>query len=501
MQNGSYVILSYKLKHSYDVGEFLDSYRRILQRSVDMIWENVEWAEGRQKKYYVVKLGRKKIKKHYHVKRLIPLIPKTREFKGNLRNELLKEWSYAAHYVDSAIKVAYSILNSWRRNYLKGRRGRNKPLVKRKFVRVKETLYRYRDGKIIVTIKPRELYLEFDLSRAWFRKRVEGCSLGELVLKEDELIITFRKPLAGRRAVEYIGWDLNKYSLDGFSPKYGWIRVDLGRLYHIHRVHEVKRKKVQSIASKKHSAKPIVSKHGKRERNRARDFVHKLTTWLARSFPDAAHGFENLEKQGMYTRSKRHNRDIAKQNWRQVIRLMSYKAEVKLVDPRGTSSTCPQCGGRLVKLQGGRLVKCRKCGLTLDRQLCGAINIYLKMRGFPRSPSTFYRAVIRKMIPRWKAQMRGLGGVTPIGCEADDEPPMNPGGGPRLMNTKRLADQSLPTTIKVYQPQTPYTDPSSWIFTRRDTLRMRSYSSREHRSSSASPSSTWKTRLSSGLRS
>ncbi|RLE73519.1 MAG: transposase [Thermoprotei archaeon] len=372
----------------------------------------------------MVKRGRK-VKKYYHVKRLIPVIPKSREFKRNLRNEL--DWCYAAHYVDSAIKTAYSILNSWRRNYLKGRRKRNKPRIKRKFARIKETLYVFRDEKIRITVKPREMYLEFDLSKTWFKKRVKGWDLGELILKENKLILTFRKPLEKERVTEYIGWDLNKYSLDGFSPKYGWIRVDLKKLYHIHRVHEIKRKKAQSRASKKPSLKPVVSKHGLRERNRARDFVHKLTTHLVRVFPKAIHGFEDLDKQGMYKMSKRHNRDIAKQNWKMIIHFMMYKAhKMRLVDPRNTSSICPRCGEKLIKLRKGQVVKCKKCGLTLDRQFCGAINIYLRMCGFPPSSSVFYHVVIKKMIPKWKTQMKGGRGVTTNGDKTDDMLSMNP---------------------------------------------------------------------------
>ena len=83
--------------------------------------------------------------------------------------------------LDSAIKTAYSILNSWRRNYIKRKKSKNKPVIKRKFVRIKETLYRFRDWKITITIKPRQLYLKFNLSKAWFRKRVEGYDLGELI--------------------------------------------------------------------------------------------------------------------------------------------------------------------------------------------------------------------------------------------------------------------------------------------------------------------------------
>jgi len=152
----SYVILSYKIRHNYDVSEFLDSYRCLLQRAVDIIWNGIKWMERRQRNYYVVKHGKRKIKKYYNVERLIPVIPRTREFKRNLRNQLLGDWQklgYASHYVDSAIKVAYSIINAWRRNYLRGRRGRNKPTIRRKFVRIKKTLYRFKDWKIVITIK------------------------------------------------------------------------------------------------------------------------------------------------------------------------------------------------------------------------------------------------------------------------------------------------------------------------------------------------------------
>jgi len=98
----------------------------------------------------------------------------------------------------------------------------------------------------------------------------------------------------------------------------------------------------------------------------------------------------------------------------------------------------------MVKLRKGRVVKCLECGLELDRQLCGAINIYLRMCGFPQSPSTFYRAVIKKMIPRWKVQMRTLGGVATNGGEGDDKPPMNSRRWLNLMNPKAYIGLQVP---------------------------------------------------------
>lgn len=306
MQRSSYRIVSYKVNHSYNVSDFLSSYRSLLQRAIDYIWENIEWRRKGN--------------------RLIPIIPKSKEFKRNLRNFLLQNWDYASHYVDSAIRTAYSILNSWKRNYLKGRGRRVKPTIKRKFVRVKETLYVYRNDKIRITVKLREVYLEFDLSKVWFKKRVKDCDLGELILKEKELIITFRKHHNNpSKPSKKIAWDLNLLSMDGFCDK-GWIRVDLKPLYTLHITYENKIRKIQKLSkTKPKTAKKLMEKYSSRYKNRVKDYLHKLTTNLAREFKDYEHGFEDLEKQGMFGKRKTHNRVISKQNWKQIIALMSYK--------------------------------------------------------------------------------------------------------------------------------------------------------------------------------
>ena len=398
MQRNSCRIVSYKVKHGYDISEFLCGYRYLLQRAIDIIWDSIEWKKKRN--------------------RLIPIIPKSKEFKRTLRDQLLKDWNYASHYVDSAIKTAYSILNSWRRNYIKGERGRYKPVVKRKFVRVKETLYRFKDWRIIITIKPRQLYLEFDLSKAWFRKRVEGYDLGELILREDELVITFRKPVNYTPSKKKIAWDLNLLSIDGFCDK-GWIRVDLKPLYTLHITYENLRRKIQSLSkTKQKTAKRLMQKYSQRYRDRVKDFLHKLTTMLANELKDYEHGYENLEKQGMFTKRKTHNRVISKQNWKQIVQLMSYKVNVRLLNPYNSTKTCPRCGGKM-KHRRGQVLECERCGLKINRQLNASINLYLRMWVFPPSMKVWLE-LIEPIMRR--------GGVTLKGDETDDLLPMNPEG-------------------------------------------------------------------------
>ena len=397
MQRSSYRIVSYKVKHGYDVNDFLSSYRCLLQKAIDIIWGNIEWKRK----------GR----------RLIPIIPKSREFKRNLRNDLLREWKYASHYVDSAIKTAYSIINSWRKNYIKGRRGKTKPIVKRRFVRVKETLYVYRNDKIRITVEPRQLYLEFGLSRVWFKKRVKDYDLGELILKENELIITFKEKIAEDKQKK-IAWDLNLLSMDGFCDK-GWIRVDLKPLYTLHITYENLRRKIQRLnKTKPKTAKRLMLKYSKRYRNRVKDFLHKLTTKLSKELKDYEHGFEDLEKQGMFTKRKVHNRVISKQNWGQIVALMSYKAKIGLINPKNSTKTCPRCGEKMMHRKG-QVLECRKCNLIINRQLNASINLYLTMWGFPPSMKVWEKIVLPILRRR---------GVTPKGCETDDMSPMNPKG-------------------------------------------------------------------------
>jgi len=390
----SYRVRAYSIKHSYDISEFLESYRLMLQRAIDEIWASIRWVEKSDGR------GRR---------RLIPIIPKGNEFKHHhLRNLLMDDWEYSKHYVDSAIKQAYSIIKSWRRRYLKGEGSRRKPTVKRRFVRIKETLYSYRNRRIRVSVKPYEEYLEFDISRAWFWSRVpKNAEMGELILNERSLTISFRFKARSWSYEGRIAWDCNERSLDGFNPRLGWIRVDLSQLFHIHRVYELKRRRLQSMASKKPSLRRVLAKYSRRERDRARDFLHKLTTFLGKRFKGYIHGFESLHKERMFTRSRNHNRNIAKSDWKTIQTFMAYKSSVQILNPRNTTRRCSRCG--MLNAPKGALYECR-CGLRIDRQLNASINLYLQMEGLSPSPKLFDEL------------MRAWSGFILTGEEADEGP-------------------------------------------------------------------------------
>ena len=364
----SIAVRSYKLKHNYDVREFLEKYREVLQKAIDEIWKNVEWKED--------------------VKRVLPKLPDYSK-SSSLRNILLIGWPYARMYVDSAIRQAYSILKSWRRRYIRGDAGREKPIVKKKFARIRKDLYVFRDGKIRICMIPGKEYLDFDISKAWFTARIpENAEMRELLLNEEYLIVTFRyEEEKNIEDVDVIGWDLNIGTLDGFNPELGWIRYDLRKLYHIHRVYELKRQRLQSLASKKPSVKKILKKYSMRERDRAKDFLHKLTTEISKKYANYIHVFEDLKKGDMLNDSREHNRMVKKSNWKTIINMMSYKSSIMLIDPKNTTKQCSRCG-EINKVNEG-IYECSKCNLKINRHLNSAINIYMNAKRLKPSTKMF----------------------------------------------------------------------------------------------------------------
>jgi len=49
-----------------------------------------------------------------------------------------------------------------------------------------------------------------------------------------------------------------------------------------------------------------------------------------------------------------------------------------------TADARPRCGWVNRDLRGSAVFRCGSCGLTMDRQLNAAIDLYLRMEGVPR---------------------------------------------------------------------------------------------------------------------
>ena len=416
------------------ISQLISWYVETLQKGIDIIWESIEW-----------RYDFKNYRKGRCLKVKVPVLPKNSQFKRELRDRLMKDNPYARHWVDAVIRTAYSIVKSWRKRYVKGRAKKRKPRVKRRFARCKVTLMKvdYERKVIRITLRPYE-YVEVPYGDGWFVKqgRVDGCTVGEVILKDDRVLIPFKKfetvSISGA-----IGWDCNELTIDGFSPSIGFIHVDLKPLISTRIKEEKKLRKIRSIASKRlKSGKRMVSEYSRRWRNRCRDLERKLAVQLSNLFPSMVFGFEKLNKESMFkNKSKKFRKRIARVSWRNIVKELKQRVIVREVNPRDTSKTCSRCRFKVKDLKG-RVFRCPRCGLVLDRQKNACVNIYLKMMGFPHSKD-WWNEVVKPLIHHelWV-------GVALIGRTPRTWSPMK--GDLKAMKPKRLVDPS--TSIKVYQP-------------------------------------------------
>jgi putative transposase len=376
------VLRTYSLKHDKreEVESLLRAYNSILNSMMEDIWMSIRWKK--------IKINGK------DQFRLLPVYSKDNQFKRCLRDKYLKAWVYSAHWVDSALKTAFSMMDSWRKNYVKGYRKRRCPKARRLFIRVKQTLCKLEGDRLRVSITPRG-FIYFDLSKRYFKipKEVSSGGVGEPVITPDRIHLPVHLPDGDAKPItEKIAWDSNILSLDGYSPETGWIKIDARALATVHISSFEKRRSVQRKASKSKKAKTVLSKYSRRERNRARK--HQIE--IARVMKSLAeiNGFERLRKEGMYSRSRVWNRRVMRTDWRSIMRRVDDSVELP---PQHTSETCSGCGWANKDLNGSTF-RCGSCGLTIDRQLNAAINLYLRMEGVPHQMSWWDNNILPTLV-------------------------------------------------------------------------------------------------------
>lgn len=391
---------TYSIKHDelknerINLDKFFWDYNDTLNFVIRDVWNTIVWKEWRIKRksdnpdYY-----------QYSQKRLYPNYRKDREFKKELRYKYLENWRYSAHWINSVVDVAYSILDSWKKNYNKGKRKRNCPIAKRRFVRVKQTLMKIEGNELRISIKPRQ-FIYIDLNGRYFK--ISG-RIGEPILTPDSIHLPIKQQLKlsedNSDNAYKIGWDMNKLSMDGFCPELGWIRIGLKDLYTAHVSYDNKRRRINKIASKKKVVgKRLKSKYSKREKNRCGQIVHEVTN-IAKKI-GIKHGFEYIDKNKLFIRrgrrTKKWNKELGYNNWKQIIDLMEYKSSIEIVDPENTSKECSRCGCVNKDLKGERFECINKgCGLVINRQANAAINIYLRMEGLSQNVGWFDHNVMK----------------------------------------------------------------------------------------------------------
>jgi putative transposase len=276
--------------------------------------------------------------------------------------------------------------------------GGRKPVLRRLSARVDKYDYRLDLDNMTLTLKLHSDH-EVKLKLVTSRDRVEkfrGWSNYEIVVKYEDgefwVSVYFRRAIKPVKPRTVMAIDLNFdnitlaiLTLDGrlvklkrFKTPY---RKILTRRIWIERI----QKKYSSSWRFIRGVRRVVERHGERTRNISWDYSHKvgdLVAELAIRYRSAII-LEDLEKlRENNKRGKRFNKKLGLWFYRRIQFCIEYEArerglEVIKINPKGTSSKCPRCGSKLIENEN-RVLRCRKCGFTGDRDVIATINLYKK---------------------------------------------------------------------------------------------------------------------------
>jgi putative transposase len=184
------------------------------------------------------------------------------------------------------------------------------------------------------------------------------------------------------RAASTVGVDMGLSSLVALStgetvPAPQWTKQAAKGLRRRNRA--LSRKRRFSAGWKR--AKRDVAAHQRKIAARRRDFLHKLSHRLVREHTHIA--VEDLNVKGLARTML--SKAVHNAAWAQLTAMLTYKAanaggSVVMVNPRGTSQTCPECGTIKAKTLAERIHRC-ECGAVLDRDVAAAKVVHLRAFG------------------------------------------------------------------------------------------------------------------------
>jgi putative transposase len=227
------------------------------------------------------------------------------------------------------------------------------------------------------------------LKAVWHRELPPDAQLGTAILTRQQgrwyVVLSVEAAFAETCGTGTVGIDLGLNSLIATSDGETVAMPRFAR-----RAQKAQRRRQRALARcqrgsrRRLRAKARLAAGSARIARQRRDHVHKLSRSLVLRYRGIA--FEDLNMagltKGMLARSVH---DAA---WSLLVQLVRYKAEsagaeVVLVDPRGTSQTCPDCGTVKAKTLAERRHRCA-CGTDLDRDVAAARVVHERAFGSGR---------------------------------------------------------------------------------------------------------------------
>jgi putative transposase len=293
----------------------------------------------------------------------------------------LKEYRLHTHYILSACEVAYSAYRN------KSRRLR--PYFKRAFVKLTSQGYVLNHLILRIPIRPRHfIYLTLQASD-YQLSFLENPALtrGSITITGSTTNIALSREMTIVESRGRIGIDINERNVTWSDSAGRTERADTSEVADLkERYREIRSKIAKRTHNDNRIRHRLLSKYGRREGDRTIQQIHRLTKKIVEHAKENHFGIVMERLKGIRKLYRKGNGQGPGYRGRlnswaffEIQRQIEYKTNwdgipVAYVNPRGTSSKCPDCSSSLTRLEGRRL-SCSSCKKSEDRDVIASKNI------------------------------------------------------------------------------------------------------------------------------
>lgn len=291
--------------------------------------------------------------------------------------------------------------------------------------------YRVREHQLELTVHRRR-HVNIDLSQIrnplFARYWAESGGKFGLSVTDRHLLFHFHTPDVRVVQADSVGVDLNMPSMDYATSDGLSGSVDLRQITRLQGAMARKRASIQRAISKdiRHQ-RAVLRRYQGRERRRVTPLLHEAANRLLAVAGRRNLILEDLRSLQDHLNSRpapvEHRRRLASWTRGALDRILTYKSQAQVVhvNPRGTSSECPQCGGSLTH-PSWRKATCGTCLIEFHRDRMAAVAVLIRGESIiwgAAHPPNALNALLESA--RWRptdAGRTGLIGETAKGDEA-----------------------------------------------------------------------------------
>src|SRR6266849_3732525 len=293
----------------------------------------------------------------------------------------LKEYGLHTHYILSACEVAYSVYRNKDR--------KSDPYIERAFLKLDNQSYSLNNLLLRIPTPPRHfVYLTLQGSD-YHLSFIDDPALkrGSITLTGHTVSIAFSKEIAETETQGEVGIDVNERNVTASDTSGDTVVFDTSNVAELKERYRAIRVKIGRMTRQDNRiSQRLYARYGTREKNRTTQALHRVSKAIVSQAKERKFGIVMEKLKGIRKLYRRGNGQGSSfrgrmNSWtfRELQRQLDYKARwegipVSYVNPRGTSSKCPNCDSPLIKLKGRRVL-CPSCKQSGDRDVIASRNI------------------------------------------------------------------------------------------------------------------------------